>query len=51
MIFGVCAGIADHFSIGPTLVRLAAVALAVMGQAPGTIVLYIIAAIVIPAEE
>ena len=51
MIFGVCAGLAEYFNLDPTLVRLAVVALGLFGQAGPMIVMYIIAAIVIPPEE
>lgn len=49
MISGVCAGIAEHFEIDPTLVRMAAVILAIatFGTA---VVAYVIMAIVIPEE-
>ena len=47
MIAGVAAGVADYFSIDPTLVRLAFVLLALAGG-PG-LLLYIILWIVMPA--
>ncbi|MDO4483428.1 MAG: PspC domain-containing protein [Clostridia bacterium] len=46
MIFGVCGGLAEFFSIDPTLVRLAAVLLCAIGGSG--IVGYIIAAILMP---
>lgn len=48
MIAGVCGGIGEYFDVDPTLVRLAAVLLAMAGG-PGLIV-YIILAVVIPEE-
>ena len=46
MIDGVCGGIAEYFGIDPTLVRLGAVVLSLMGFSG--IFAYIIAAIIIP---
>lgn len=46
MICGVCGGVAEYFNIDPTIVRLIFAALC-LGAGSG-IVLYIIAAIVIP---
>ncbi len=48
MIGGVAAGLGDYFAIDPTLVRLAFVALALLGG-PG-IVVYLIMWIVVPAD-
>ncbi|MDY5973236.1 MAG: PspC domain-containing protein [Butyricicoccus sp.] len=48
MLCGVCGGIADYFSVDPTLVRLALVALTFMGFSG--IIVYIIAALIIPEE-
>ena len=48
MIAGVCGGIAEYFSIDPTLVRLGFVALSFMFG--GGLIAYIIAAIIIPDE-
>ena len=48
MLCGVCGGIADYFSMDPTLVRLALVALTFMGFSG--IIVYIIAALIIPEE-
>ena len=48
MLCGVCAGIAEYFGVDPTLVRLLFVLFTVLGGAG--VLLYIIAAIVIPKE-
>ena len=48
MVAGVCGGIAEYFNIDPTLVRLGFVALSFMFG--GGLLVYIVAAIVIPAE-
>jgi phage shock protein C len=48
MIAGVCGGIGDYFDVDPTVVRLAAVLLAMAGG-PGLII-YIILAVIIPEE-
>lgn len=48
MVDGVCGGIAKYFGIDPTLVRLAWVAFCAMGGSG--VVLYIVAAIIIPRE-
>ncbi|MFO7322041.1 MAG: PspC domain-containing protein [Chloroflexota bacterium] len=48
MIAGVCGGIGEYFGIDPTVVRLAAVLLAMAGG-PG-LLLYIILAVIIPEE-
>lgn len=48
MVAGVCGGIAEYFNIDPTLVRLGFLALSFM--AGGGLLVYIVAAIVIPAE-
>lgn len=47
MISGVCAGIAEYLDIDPTLVRLLAVILLVLGNA-ATLIVYIVLAIVVP---
>ncbi len=48
MLMGVCGGIAEYFSIDPTLVRLIWAALCLWG---GTgVLVYIIAAIIIPEK-
>ena len=46
MIDGVCAGLAEYFGIDPTVVRLGAVLLSLMGFSG--VFAYIIAAIIIP---
>ena len=48
MVDGVCGGIAKYFGIDPTLVRLAWAAFCAMGGSG--VVLYIVAAIIIPRE-
>lgn len=48
MLGGVASGLGDYFAIDPTLVRLAFVALALLGG-PG-IVIYLIMWIVVPAD-
>jgi phage shock protein C len=45
---GVCAGIADHFGADPTVVRLLTVLIALFTALVPMIVLYLVAAIVIP---
>ena len=47
IIDGVCAGIAEYFSIDPTIVRLAWVVFCALGGSG--ILAYIIAAIIIPS--
>lgn len=49
MIAGVCGGLAEYFSVDPTLLRIAFVALAFLNGAG--LILYIILAIVMPEEE
>lgn len=44
-----CGGLADYFGLDSTLVRLAFIALAVLGFSTG-IILYILAAVVMPDE-
>lgn len=41
---GVCAGIASHFNIDPTIVRIGAVVLTLAGGFPWTIIAYLAAA-------
>ncbi|MDN5364797.1 MAG: phage shock protein [Eubacteriales bacterium] len=49
-ILGVCGGLAEYFEVDPTLVRLAIVVITVLtGFVPG-IVLYILAAVIMPGE-
>ena len=50
MLSGVCGGIAEYFSIDPTLVRLAWAILTLCTAAFPGILLYIIFAIVIPKD-
>lgn len=47
MICGVCGGIAEYFNIDPTLVRLV---WALVGLAGGGLLVYILAAIIMPEE-
>jgi len=49
-ICGVCGGLADYFGLDSTLVRLAFIALAVLGFSTG-IILYILAAVVMPDQS
>ena len=48
MIDGVCAGIAEYFSLDPTLVRLGAIVLTCLGGSG--ILAYIICCVVIPRD-
>ena len=48
MLDGVCAGIAEYFSIDPTLVRLGAVVLTCAGGSG--VLAYIVCAIIIPRD-
>ena len=50
MIAGVCAGIGEYFDVDPTLIRLAWAVLTIFSAIFGGVVLYIIAAIIIPSE-
>ena len=50
MISGVCGGIAEYFDADPTLIRLAAAAIALLGCGT-TIIAYIVAAIIIPTQN
>jgi phage shock protein C len=45
-VAGVCGGIADYFGVDPTLVRLAAVVLALLGGSG--LLIYIVAWIIMP---
>ena len=47
MLAGVCGGVAEYFNIDPTIIRLLVAALGVTGSG---ILIYIIAAIIIPDE-
>lgn len=49
MLCGVCGGLAEYFSIDPTLVRLGVVAFCCLGGSG--ILAYIIAAIIIPDKS
>ena len=49
MVFGVCGGVAEYFETDPTIVRLAWVVFSLLGGSG--ILAYIIAAIVMPAQE
>lgn len=49
MIAGVCGGLAEYFKIDPTIVRLVFVVFALLKGAG--ILLYLIAAIVIPSQD
>lgn len=48
MIAGVCGGLAHYLGVDPVLIRLAAVALALSGGVG--ILLYVVAAIIVPAD-
>ena len=50
MLCGVCAGIAEYFDLDPTLIRLAWALARFLGGS-GSILAYIIAAIIIPSAE
>ena len=47
MVAGVCGGIAEYFSIDPTLIRILAVVVALVGFGL-PIILYIVGAVIIP---
>lgn len=49
MLAGVCGGIAEYFSIDPTLIRLAWIVFCALGGSG--VLAYIIAALVIPEPE
>ena len=49
MIAGVCGGVAEYFNIDPTVVRLGFVVLSL--AAGGGLLLYILAAIIMPQDE
>lgn len=49
MLAGVCGGIAEYFSVDPTLIRLAWIAFCALGGSG--VLAYIIAALVIPEPE
>ena len=50
MIAGVCAGLAEHFGISVTALRLAAVVLALLGAGWG-VILYIVLWIIMPVRN
>lgn len=50
MVCGVCGGIADFFSIDPTLVRVAYAVLTVFSAGFPGVLLYIILALIVPKE-
>jgi phage shock protein C len=49
MIFGVCGGLADHFNMDTTIIRLLFVLFALLGAGTSVIV-YIVLAIVMPSD-
>lgn len=49
MLAGVCAGLADYFSIDPTIVRVAYVALSIFCIGFPGLLLYIIMALIMPS--
>lgn len=50
MIAGVCGGLGEYFNVDPTLIRLAWAILSVPTAFFGGILVYIIAAIIIPSK-
>lgn len=50
MIAGVCAGIAEHFDLDPTVVRVAYVLLSVLSTGFPGILAYIVMAFIIPED-
>lgn len=50
MLAGVCGGIAEYFGVDATLIRLAYVLLSVFTVAFPGIIVYILAAIIIPSD-
>ncbi|MFB4210416.1 PspC domain-containing protein [Shouchella sp. JSM 1781072] len=50
MITGVCGGIAEYFSIDPTIIRLIAVILALISTVWPVLIAYIIATFLMPTE-
>ena len=50
MLAGVCGGIGEYFNVDPTLIRLAWAILSIPTAFFGGLVLYIIAAVIIPSE-
>ena len=51
MVCGVCGGIAEYFDIDPTLVRLGCAAISLFTAVFGGLILYVIAAVVIPTKS
>ena len=51
MVCGVCGGIAEYFDIDPTLVRLGWAAISLFTAVFGGLILYVIAAVVIPTKS
>jgi phage shock protein C len=50
MLGGICSGLAAHFNVDPTLVRLLTVVLTVLGM--GTVVIaYLVAWVIVPADS
>jgi phage shock protein C len=49
MLGGVCAGVADHFGVDPTLVRVLAVLATVLG-AGSVIIAYLVAWVIVPKD-
>ena len=50
MVAGVCGGIAEYFSVDPTLIRLAYVLLTLFTAAFPGLILYIICLLIIPND-
>ena len=48
MLAGVCAGIAEHFELDPTLVRVGFVLLSLLAAAFPGLLIYVILAVVMP---
>ncbi|QSZ67489.1 PspC domain-containing protein [Methanofollis aquaemaris] len=51
MIAGVCAGIGKYFNVDPTWVRIVWAIVSLLGYIIPGVLIYIIAAIIIPEEE
>ena len=51
MVCGVCGGIAEDFDIDPTLGRLGGAAISLFTAVFGGLILYVIAAVVIPTKS
>lgn len=50
MISGVCGGLGEYFNLDPTLIRLGFVALALLTAIVPCLLIYILAAIIIPPK-